>query len=149
MQPQWQPTDAWLLASSSDILIQLKAGAVCAGFPSPADDYLEEPLDVARLLVTNPLATFIWRVSGTSMQEEAIFDGDFVVVDRSLEPQSGDAVVVVIDSMPSLKRLVRRRGRDVLEMANSDMPPLIVCEDTEAWLWGVVVWVLRRRRVIR
>lgn len=75
--------------------------SLCAGFPSQADDYLEEALDPAQLIVTNPTATFVWRVAGRSMIGRGINDGDYLVVDRSLAPRPDDAVVAVIDGQPA------------------------------------------------
>lgn len=86
------------------------AAGLCAGFPSPADDYVETALDPAQLIVTNPTATFMWRVVGSSMVAAGIHDGDYVVVDRSLEPKAGDVVVAVIDGLPSAKMIVRAPG---------------------------------------
>jgi DNA polymerase V len=121
---------------------------VCAGFPSPADDHAEEALDPARLIVANPVASFLWRVEGNSMVDAGVRDGDYVVVDRSLTPKSGDVVVAVIDGLPSLKRVVRRRGRLMLDFANAAMEPLELGEASEAAVWGVVTWSLTRHRVV-
>lgn len=123
--------------------------SVCAGFPSPADDYVEQALDPAQLIVTNPISTFMWRVSGHSMKEAGILDGGFVVVDRSLKPRNGDVVVAIIDGQPSVKRLARNGdGRMTLQFANSDMPPLVLNEASEASIWGVVTWSLTPHRPI-
>jgi len=120
---------------------------LCAGFPSPADDYLEDPLDPARLIVTNPISTFIWRVSGHSMVGRGILDGDYVVVDRSLIPRAGDAVVAIIDGAPSAKQVIRLSGgRLGLDFANTDMSPLVLDETTEAAIWGVITWSLTPHR---
>lgn len=123
--------------------------SVCAGFPSPADDYVEQALDPAALLVTNPISTFMWRVSGHSMKDAGILDGGFVVVDRSLKPRNGDVVVAVIDGQPSVKRLKRSRdGNMALQFANGEMPPLILDEASEASIWGVVTWSLVPHRPV-
>lgn len=120
---------------------------VCAGFPSPADDYVEEALDPSRLIVTNPAATFMWRVAGHSMVGAGINDGDYVVVDRSLSPRANDAVVAIIDGLPSVKRVVRLRGgRLALDFANGAMAPLMLDEAAEAMIWGVVTWSLTPHR---
>lgn len=119
---------------------------LCAGFPSPADDYVEEALDPARLIVTNPASTFMWRVAGSSMVAAGINDGDYVVVDRSLKPQATDAVVAIIDGLPSVKQVVRRGGRLVLDFANKAMEPLVLDEASEAMIWGVVTWSLTPHR---
>lgn len=130
-----------------EILVPLMGQALCAGFPSPADDYVEEALDPARLIVTNPASTFMWRVAGVSMIAAGINDGDYVVVDRSLKPRAGDAVVAVIDGQPSVKRIVRlRAGRLALDFANPLMTPLMLDEAAEAMIWGVVTWSLTPHR---
>jgi len=123
--------------------------SVCAGFPSPADDYVEQTLDPAQLIVTNPISTFMWRVSGHSMKDAGILDGGFVVVDRSLKARRGDVVVAIIDGQASVKRLSKdSQGRMTLQFANADMPPLVLDEASEASIWGVVTWSLTPHRPI-
>lgn len=120
---------------------------LCAGFPSPADDYVEDALDPSTLIVTNPTATFIWRVSGISMVRAGINDGDYVVVDRSLVPKADDVVVAVIDGLPSAKRVVRLTGgRLALDFADVAMTPLVLDEASEALIWGVITWSLTPHR---
>lgn len=142
------PFDPAALEPANRALVPIGAGTVCAGFPSPADDHAEEALDPARLIVANPAATFLWRVSGRSMVDAGINDGDLVVIDRSLTPKAGDVVIAVIDGLPSLKRVVKRRGRLMLDFANADMAPLMLDEAAEAAIWGVVTWSLTRHRVL-
>ena len=123
---------------------------LCAGFPSPADDYVEAALDPTSLIMTNPTATFMWRVAGISMVRAGINDGDYVVVDRSLVPRAGDAVVAIIDGLPSAKRIVRVDGRLALDFADAAMTPLVLDEASEALIWGVVTWSLtEHRRLVR
>lgn len=131
------------------VLIPLMGSAVCAGFPSPADDYVEEALDPARLIVTNPASTFMWRVAGFSLISKGINDGDYVVVDRSLTPKAGDVVVAVIDGQPSAKHVIRLRGgRLALDFANPAMGPLTLDEASEAMIWGVITWSLTPHRPV-
>ena len=121
-----------LRSNSLPVLIPLMGTSVCAGFPSPADDYVEEALDPARLIVTNPASTFMWRVAGSSMTGAGIQDGDFVVVDRSLKPKAGDVVVAIIDGLFSVKR-VRRHGAGLaLDFDSPAMTPLVLDEAAEA-----------------
>lgn len=102
---------------------------VPAGFPSPADDYLEGEIDVARYLVARPASTFYIRVSGSSMVGIGIMDGDVVVVDRSVEAKPGHVVVAVCNGEMTVKRLRRTRdGRAALVAENPDYPPFIVCD---------------------
>lgn len=119
------------------------AGRVCAGFPSPADDYIEDAVDLTRLVVSHPAATFLWRVQGECMIEAGIFDGDILVVDRSLQPRDEDVVVAVIDGQPSVKRLRRVGGRLQLENENRTFKPFGVGEGAEVSIWGVVKCNLR------
>ena len=120
---------------------------LCAGFPSPADDYVEEALDPARLIVTNPTATFMWKVAGHSMVRAGIQDGDYVVVDRSLTAKAGDVVVAVIDGLPSAKRVVRLPdGQLGLDFADIQRTPLVLDEFASAAIWGVITWSLTPHR---
>lgn len=95
---------------------------VHAGFPSPADDFVEEMIDLNRVLVQNPTATFLWRVVGDCMIDVKIFPGDVVVVDRSLQPKHRAIVLAIIDGEPTLKRLNRRSGVFTLHNENSKLP---------------------------
>lgn len=116
---------------------------VCAGFPSPADDFIEDEIDLPRWLAPNPPATFVWRVAGWSVVGAGIHDADLAVVDRSLSPVAGDIVVAVIDAEPSLKRYRIEGNRDVLAFENPDLPPFTLEESVEALIWGVVRVSLR------
>jgi len=128
----------------SHLEIPLYLDAVPAGFPSPADDYVETALDLNRYLVANPAATFMVRVCGDSMTGAGIRDGDVLIVDRSRDPASGRIVVAVLDGELTVKRLCRRRGRIVLAPENDAYAPIEVGEDQELSVWGVVTGVVRR-----
>lgn len=124
--------------------LPLYLARVAAGFPSPADDYLDTPLNLHEYLVANETATFMVRVSGESMTNAGILDGDILVVDRSLTPQPGHIVVAVLDGELTVKHLARHGGTWCLEAAHPDYPPLCVGEDQELIIWGVVTGVVRR-----
>ncbi len=111
---------------------------VAAGYPSPAQDYTEGPLDLNEHLITNPPATFFVRASGESMLGVGIFDGDLLVVDRSIEPRDGHVVVAVVDGEFTVKTLFSRNGRVRLVAANDSYGPI----DTpgECMVWGVVTY---------
>lgn len=111
---------------------------VQAGFPSPADDWLETPLDINELLITRPAATYLLRVAGDSMTP-TLEDGDLLVVDRSVNPRSGQIVVAAVAGDLTVKRL----GRGRLEADNPSHPPIILQEDEELVIWGVVCHVIR------
>jgi DNA polymerase V len=92
------------------VSIPLYGTKVRAGFPSPADDYVEDRLDLNELLVKNEPATFFLKVEGCSMTGAGIFEGDIIVVDRSLEPSHRDIVLAIIDGRHTIKRLIKRKG---------------------------------------
>jgi len=93
------------LKIEAEVYVPLMLHGLCAGFPSPADDYIEESIDLTKLLIRNPPATFLWKVDGNSMRDAGIFHGDLIVVDRSLSPVDGDIVVATVHGERSLKRL--------------------------------------------
>jgi DNA polymerase V len=111
------------LADAAPLLLALLGRTVPAGFPSPADDYLEGEIDLARLLVERPAASFVMRVSGHSMSGAGILDGDLLVVDRSLAARPGHVVVATLDGEMTIKRLRRLRdGRMALKAEHPDYP---------------------------
>ncbi len=117
----------------------LFASSVPAGFPSPADDYIEGPLDLNRHLIKHPAATFFVRVSGDSMIAAGIHDGDILIVDRSLEPQDGNIVIAYLEGELTVKRIRILADRLVLMPENEDYVPRQVDQDSEFQVWGVVV----------
>jgi DNA polymerase V len=119
-------------------------GAVCAGFPSPADDYLEHSIDLRRELVTNPDATFVVRVQGHSMIGDGIDDGDVLIVDRSLQARNGAVAVCYLNQSFTVKRLdIRSTGVRLLS-ANPDFAPIEVQAHDELVIWGVVTFVIKK-----
>ena len=104
-----------------------------AGFPSPADDYLDGEIDLGAFLIERPASTFLMRVAGESMKGAGILDGDMVVVDRSVAARSGDVVVAVLGGEMTLKRLhVTRSGRAALQAENPDFPEFVIGEEAPA-----------------
>ncbi|WP_375458550.1 LexA family protein [uncultured Enterovirga sp.] len=123
--------------------------AVRAGFPSPADDFAEEEIDLQQLLIRNRPATFLIRVDGDSMVEKRLHHGDLAVVDRSLAPRPGDVVVVDIDGERSFKVWAPRSGRIELAFANRTYPLFQVPSDALVEVWGVVSSISSSRRATR
>ena len=112
--------------------------AVSAGFPSPAEDYVEGKLDLNTHLIQHPAATFIVRATGDSMTGAGIFSGDILIVDRSVQPRHGSIIIAVINGELTVKRLYRRKGVLRLEAANPAFAPISISDDMELWCWGVV-----------
>lgn len=118
--------------------------SVAAGFPSPADDYQDETLDVGKYLVRNPDATYFIHVRGDSMIGAGMFDGDILVVDRSRHARHGNIVVAVLNREFTVKRLHHHRGRVELRAENPAYPNLPVSADDDFQIWGVVCHVLHK-----
>jgi DNA polymerase V len=117
---------------------------VPAGFPSPADDYLDHPLDFNELLITHPAATFAVRIAGESMTGIGIFPGDIAVVDRAITAGDGAVILGILDGEFTIKRY-RRKGSAVwLEAANPAYAPVPIGEERAFEVWGVVRHVIRR-----
>lgn len=124
--------------------LPLDAVKVSAGFPSPAADYEDKRLDINEYLVRNPVSTFFFPVQGDSMQGAEIFDGDILVVDRSVRARHGHIVVAFVNGERLVKRLHRRTGRVALVAENPSYPALEIQEGMELEVWGVVVGKFKR-----
>ncbi len=112
---------------------------ISAGFPSPADDYIENNLSISELLIKNQLSTFLMKASGESMIEAGINDGDVLVVDRSLEARSRDIVIAIFEGNLTVKRLIiKADGSAILKSENPLYKNILISEYTELEIWGVV-----------
>lgn len=135
-------------APEPDCAVPLVDAGVPCGFPSPALDYAKEELSLTDLLVRNKFATFFVRADGDSMVDAGIWDGDLLVVDRSVEPRSGDIVMAYLHGDFTIKTLRFEAGRPVLhpENAEADYPVIRPTEYDDFRVEGVVMWNLRRQR---
>jgi DNA polymerase V len=137
------PMDLWHPVSVQQPLpLPLFINKVAAGFPSPADDYIEKTLDLNELLVKKPAATFFVRTEGESMLEAGIHPNDILIVDRSLEPVPGKIVICALNGALTVKRLLRRNGGWVLAAENAAYADIDLHEDLELVIWGVVTAVI-------
>jgi DNA polymerase V len=124
--------------------IPLASFQVSAGFPSPADDYLEGRIDLNEHFIRHPAATFYVRVSGDSMKGAGIFDGDLLIVDRAEPCADGTIVVARVADEFTLKRIRKKGSRVFLVPENEAFPAIEVTEDSDAEIWGRVVGSVRR-----
>ena len=117
-----------------------KAGA---GFPSPATDYMEEDVDLNVHLIKNVPATFVIRVQGKSMNDVGIYDGDLLVVDRSLEPKNFSTVVANVHDELVVKNFIKSKDQKFLSSgSNNTEDKIIINEDSNVFIWGVVTYVI-------
>jgi DNA polymerase V len=117
----------------------LYASQPAAGFPAPGDDMVEKPLDLNDLLIENPTATFFVRVSGDSMEGAGIFNGDILVVDRSVTPKDESIVVAAVYGELVVKRLKKYPQKAVLLSENEGYEPIVISDVDDIYIWGVVV----------
>jgi DNA polymerase V len=131
-----------LLQPEHKVEIPLFACAVTAGFPSPAEDWVENIMDMNELLIKRPAATFLLRVRGDSMVGAGIFEGDILLVDRSISPHDEHIVIASNSNELTVKRLRREKNRLWLVAENPSYKPILVTEDVS--VWGVVTSAIRR-----
>ena len=136
-------------ADTSTILdLSFVEGGIKAGFPSPAQDYLTASIDLNKELIRRKETTFLARVSGNSLMEAGISDGDIIIIDKSLEVKNGDFVVAFIDGEFTLKefRLDEANHCAWLIPHNKDFEPIKVTEENDFMIWGVLTYTIKQLR---
>ncbi len=142
-----------LYTSDTTLALELPyaSGGIQAGFPSPAQDYLSESIDLNRELIEHPAATFYARVRGDSMSEEGITEDDILVIDRSIEPEHGDLADCCLDGEFTLKRLCFASHKRLFLMpSNRRYRPIEISSGHSFSVWGIVLYTIkpnRRRRL--
>ncbi len=117
-----------------------------AGFPSPAQDYMELAIDLNKELIKHPTSTFYGRVVGDSMRDEGIEEGDILVIDKSLELMDDDLAVCFIDGDFTVKRVRLESDTAWLVPSNVKYPPIKVTKDNEFMVWGIVTYTIKKNR---
>ncbi|KGO79457.1 peptidase S24 [Flavobacterium cauense R2A-7] len=112
---------------------------ISAGFPSPADDFIELTIDLNRELIKHKDSTFFAKVKGNSMKNAGIFDGDLLIIDKSLAPQDGKIAICQIDGDFTVKRIKKENDVVWLIAENEDYKPIKVTEENELMIWGIVI----------
>jgi DNA polymerase V len=140
--PESMADDVLTFVTSKGYKLPFYACHVQAGFPSPADDYIEKKLDLNQHLIKHPSATFFVKASGESMINAGIHPGDILVVDRSLEAKHGKIVIAAIDGELTVKRLQRSEKGTFLFPENDAFKPIELTETNNVVIWGVVTNVL-------
>ncbi len=129
---------------AEELKLPLVDAFISAGFPSPADDYLESKLDLNHLLIQHPSSTFFARVRGNSMIDVGIHDGDILIIDKSLEPQPNSVLVCFIDGEFTVKRVQKKNGDYYLIPQNKDFAPIKIEKSSDFRLWGVVTYCIHK-----
>lgn len=124
--------------------LPLYLSSVQAGFPSPADDYIDKKINLHEFLVRNKSATFFLKAHGESMLGAGIYDGDLLIVDRSIEASHNKIVIAAIDGELTVKRLLRRPHQVVLAPENPDYPEFDITHRKHVYIWGVVTYAIHK-----
>jgi DNA polymerase V len=132
----------FLTNSLDNSFCPLYSSHVRAGFPSPADDYIETHLDLNSHFIKHPAATFFVLAEGDSMTGAGIRSGDMLIVDKSLEATHGKIIIAAIDGELTVKRLFRQAGLVQLLPENSNFKPIDITENQDLVIWGVVTYVI-------
>jgi DNA polymerase V len=136
--------DFYTVDTLKHLEIPLFESPISAGFPSPAEDYIDLKLDLNKFLIKHPSATFYVRVKGDSMKNAGIFDGDILIVDKSLDPKSGDIAVCVVDGEFTVKR-IRKYNEDLyLVPENPEFEAIRITDNTDFIIWGIVSYVIHK-----
>ena len=132
------------IATETQVVRPLFLSDVSAGFPSPADDYIERNLDLNEHLIQNPAATFFVRVGGDSMTGAGINHGDILIVDRSLDPANGKIIIAIVNGELTVKRLVKTADSCNLIAENPAYESIEVSTDSDFEVWGVVTFAIHQ-----
>ncbi len=136
--------DFYSVDISNSMKVPMVGSPVHAGFPSPAEDYIDLSIDLNKELIKNPSATFLARVKGLSMKDVGIHENDILVVDKSLEPYNKCIAVCFIDGEFTLKNLKIERKCIYLMPANEDFKPIKVTELNDFQIWGIVTYIIKK-----
>lgn len=129
---------------STAIELPLFETGISAGFPSPADDYIEDRIDLNAELIRNPSSTFFGRVNGDSMINAGIGDGDLIVIDKSIEPKDNSIVVCVIDGEFTVKRFQKINGEIFLMPENEKYKAIKITNENDFRVWGTVTYTIKK-----
>lgn len=137
-------TILYRLINRRHLPLPLFSSRVSAGFPSPADDYIDQKLDLNEHLIQHEAATFFVRVAGDSMKGAGINPGDILIVDRAEEARNGSVIIAILDGELTVKRLRYHNGRPLLMPENDQYRAIEVGDAQDFEVWGVVQHVIHR-----
>ena len=130
-------------------LFPLSSERVSAGFPSPAEEYLELGIDLNQYLIKNPISTFFLRVSGNSMNKSGIYNNDLLIIDRSINPNPGHIVVALLDGEFTLKRLIKEKNNYYLKADKENYPAINLYEYLDIEIWGVAIYSIHELKRLK
>lgn len=135
--------DFYSVSIDTEMFLPYVKDGISAGFPSPADDFLDASIDLNRELIRNPNSTFYGKVRGNSMKDLGIHDGDLLIIDKSIEPQNGKIAICYIDGEFTVKTIKIEQDCIWLIPANKDYHAIKVTKDNDFLVWGIVINVIK------
>ncbi|MDD4514220.1 translesion error-prone DNA polymerase V autoproteolytic subunit [Massilibacteroides sp.] len=132
--------------TSSELSLPIADGGIKAGFPNPAQDFMDLVIDLNKELVKHPASTFYGRVTGDSMIDAGVYDGDILIIDKSLEPRDGDMAVCFVDGEFTIKYIKTEREVVWLVPANNKYEPIRITEENDFLIWGIVTYSIKKQR---
>ena len=139
-----KPLELFRTEEQSKLYITISDSPVHAGFPSPAEDHLENKLDLNKALVKNPATTFFARVKGESMNGEGVEDGDMLIIDKSLDPYENCLAVCFLEGEFTLKRVKLDGDNILLIPSNPKFKTIRVSRDNDFYIWGIVKYLIKK-----
>ena len=143
MNKKKQNIEIALPDTSSKLSLPLAEGII-AGFPSPAQDYIDLKIDLNKELINNPNSTFYGRVVGNSMIDAGIDEGDVLIIDKSITPQNNQIAICFLDGEFTVKRISIDKNECFLIPANKDYPCIKVTAENEFVVWGIVTYIIKK-----
>lgn len=132
--------------TNTELALPIADDGIKAGFPSPAQDFMDLAIDLNRELIKHPSSTFYGRVKGDSMIDAGIHDGDILIIDKSLEPKNGDMAVCFIDGDFTIKYIRIEKNVIWLQPANEQYQPIKVTQENDFLIWGIVTYSIKKQR---
>jgi DNA polymerase V len=141
---QTKTIEIYSAQTDTRLMLPYAEQGISAGFPSPAEDFLDISIDLNKEFIKNPSATFYGRVKGNSMKDAGLENGDLLIIDKSLEPKNGKIAVCFIDGEFTVKRIKIEKKIVWLIAENKDYQPIKVTSENELLIWGIVTTVIKK-----
>lgn len=138
--------DIYRADTESDLSLPFADMGIKAGFPSPAQNFMDLSIDLNNELIRHPASTFYGRVKGDSMIDAGVNDGDILIIDKSLEPKNGDMAVCFVDGEFTIKYIKIEKTVIWLVPANKLYKPIKVTEENDFLIWGIVTYSIKKQR---
>lgn len=138
--------DIYHAETATELSLPIADEGIKAGFPSPAQDFMDLAIDLNKELAHHPASTFYGRVRGDSMQDAGVYDGDILIIDKSLEPRNGDMAVCFVDGEFTIKYIKIEKDIVWLIPANDKYQPIKVTEENDFLIWGIVTYSIKKQR---